>query len=461
MFEGIRTALKSNVQQSILIAENNLDDEFAIRILKALFLVKYVKGFKPTARNIAILILDGFDVDLTKHKRRIEDALAVLEHNTYIQRNGDLFEFLTDEEKDVEQDIKGTAIDASEITKELETLLFDGIIKIGRIKHAASSQDYPFARYLDDRLLGQDYELSINVATPFHEQIGKTEAIAMRTMSRDELAVVINADNRFHTDLVMFKQTEKYVRQRRTMTLRRSIERISEKRASRTAPPARPDHQGALTPRQRPHVRSRRRNRNPIRRSTSPNRTRVPDSDRQGLRQPRRCCAGSATRKRDQQVPEAARTMRRVRHAGLTEAEQEILNFAQANARPAFRTTIKAVVEQFEKKSYGWSYAAILCTTASLIAPQQDRGTRRTGPHWKATRWSGPAATRRAQQDRPRTATEFTPAQIRSSRILQGLLRRAARRNRGKALGHETAARRQGTQNRSRTWRRRHPATPS
>ena len=32
MFEGIRTALKSNVQQSILIAENNLGDEFATRI---------------------------------------------------------------------------------------------------------------------------------------------------------------------------------------------------------------------------------------------------------------------------------------------------------------------------------------------------------------------------------------------------------------------------------------------
>ena len=49
MFEGIRTALKSNVQQSILTAERNLDDVFATRVLKALFLVKYVKPFKATA----------------------------------------------------------------------------------------------------------------------------------------------------------------------------------------------------------------------------------------------------------------------------------------------------------------------------------------------------------------------------------------------------------------------------
>mgnify|MGYP006928300975 FL=1 len=45
MFEGIRTALKSNVQQSIYLAERQIQDldEFAVRVLKALFLVKYVK----------------------------------------------------------------------------------------------------------------------------------------------------------------------------------------------------------------------------------------------------------------------------------------------------------------------------------------------------------------------------------------------------------------------------------
>lgn len=48
MFEGIRTALKSSVQQSIQLAEKNLGDDFAVRVLKVLFLVKYVKEFKPS-----------------------------------------------------------------------------------------------------------------------------------------------------------------------------------------------------------------------------------------------------------------------------------------------------------------------------------------------------------------------------------------------------------------------------
>ena len=226
MFDGIRTALKANVQQSILIAEKNLGDEFAIRVLKALFLVKYVKGFKATAGNIAILMLDEFDTDLTKHQRRVEEALSLLEQNTYIQRNGELFEFLTDEEKDVEQEIKATEVDTTEVAKELETLIFDGVIKKRKLRHEASSQEYPFARHLDDQLLGRDYELSINVITPFHEHSDNAAAIAMRTMAKEELAIVLKADARFVADLMMFKRTEKYVRQARAMTQQPSIERI-------------------------------------------------------------------------------------------------------------------------------------------------------------------------------------------------------------------------------------------
>ncbi len=56
MFEGIRTALKTGIQQSILKAEQQLDNQFAVRLLKALFLVKYVKEFKPTIRNLCILM---------------------------------------------------------------------------------------------------------------------------------------------------------------------------------------------------------------------------------------------------------------------------------------------------------------------------------------------------------------------------------------------------------------------
>ena len=60
MFEGVRTALKSQIQKAVIQAENHLDNTFAVRILKALLLIKYVKEFKATARNLYVLMLGAF-----------------------------------------------------------------------------------------------------------------------------------------------------------------------------------------------------------------------------------------------------------------------------------------------------------------------------------------------------------------------------------------------------------------
>ena len=106
MFEGIRTALKSGIQQAIIQTEKNLDNPFALRLLKTLFLVKYAQEFKATTRNLCVLMLDGFDVDIPALKKQVEDALNLLEQQTCIQRSGAFYSYLTDEEKDVEQEIK-------------------------------------------------------------------------------------------------------------------------------------------------------------------------------------------------------------------------------------------------------------------------------------------------------------------------------------------------------------------
>ena len=47
-------ALQSAIQSAINNAERHLGDEYAVRVLKALFLVKYVKEFKATLRNLSV-----------------------------------------------------------------------------------------------------------------------------------------------------------------------------------------------------------------------------------------------------------------------------------------------------------------------------------------------------------------------------------------------------------------------
>jgi hypothetical protein len=370
MFEGIRTALKSSVQQSILLAERNLDNPFATRVLKALFLVKYVKAFKPTIRNIAILMLDEFDLDQAKHKRRVEDALTLLEGQTYIQRNGQYFEFLTDEEKDVEQEIKNVSIDSSEVSKQIEELVFEGVLKNRKIKHEASSQEFPYARLLDERLCGRDQELSINVITPFHQHADNVQAVAMESMSRDELAVVMPSDKRFVDDLLMYKKTEKYIRQARQSGQRDAVERIIRDKADQnvlrlkdlTARARNMVSEAALIVRgealdiraEDPQTRVERAFQTLVDKIY----TNLPML--QGVDYKESDIAAALRRGNDGMFAEVG--------TSLTEPEQEILNFAQLNSRQGLRTTAKIVIERFEKKPYGWSVWAILSMVARLVS---------------------------------------------------------------------------------------------
>ncbi|MGB2772651.1 MAG: BREX system P-loop protein BrxC, partial [Anaerolineae bacterium] len=73
MFEGVRTALKANIQRAVLNAEQQLDNPLAIQVLKALFLVKYIKEFKATVRNLSVLMLDRFDADVAARSRQLQE----------------------------------------------------------------------------------------------------------------------------------------------------------------------------------------------------------------------------------------------------------------------------------------------------------------------------------------------------------------------------------------------------
>ena len=131
MFGGIRTALKSSVQQSIHVAERDIADidPFAVRVLKALFLVKYVKEFKATPRNLTVLMLPHFNADIIALRTQVETALSLLEQQTYVQRNGDIYEYLTDEEKDVEEEIKSVEISTDKLLDHLSQLIFDQTLR--------------------------------------------------------------------------------------------------------------------------------------------------------------------------------------------------------------------------------------------------------------------------------------------------------------------------------------------
>jgi hypothetical protein len=75
-------------------------------LLKAMFLIRYIPDIvKPNVDNLATLCLDQIDADKLALKRKIQESLARLEQQRLVSRNGDLWFFLTNEERDVAREI--------------------------------------------------------------------------------------------------------------------------------------------------------------------------------------------------------------------------------------------------------------------------------------------------------------------------------------------------------------------
>ncbi len=214
MFEGIRAALKAANQRAILYAENARESgklsPLAVRLLKALFLVKYVDSFKATPRNLTVLVYDRFGTDLTQLGKDVVEALNALEAQTYIQRSGDLYDYLTNEEQKIEQEIKDVDIDSSEVSAKLNKLLAESVVKSTKAT-AKSGQIFPFGYKLDGVPYGKQYELSLHFISP--ETDFSLDQIKMQSAGFDELRVALPVEaNRMLADLRLLLKTEKYVK---------------------------------------------------------------------------------------------------------------------------------------------------------------------------------------------------------------------------------------------------------
>ena len=152
----------------------------------------------------------------------------MLEQQTYVQRSGRLYEYLTDEEKDVEQEIKNTEIDSSSVVDELGTIVFDRIIKETKIFVPKKGPfDYPFTRMIDGRPFKRTgYELTIHLITPFNEHAANLPVLLSQSMGRDELFIVMSPDDRLVRDLTLYMQTQKYFNQNINMAQNERVKMI-------------------------------------------------------------------------------------------------------------------------------------------------------------------------------------------------------------------------------------------
>ena len=80
-------------------------------VLKLLFMIKYVKEIQPKLENLATLMVTKIDENKIPLKESIEKSPQTAGPGTLIQKDGDEYVFLTDDEQDVNREIKNMLID--------------------------------------------------------------------------------------------------------------------------------------------------------------------------------------------------------------------------------------------------------------------------------------------------------------------------------------------------------------
>lgn len=170
MFEGLRNSFRTEFYASVSQAEHSSTlSPTCVRVLKALLLVKYCRDFRATPGNVRVLLYGSFNERPAKLENDIRSALDELENQLYVRRNGNEYEYLTDDEKEVESEIRNTPVSDSD-NRKLIAKLFQDVVGNTRVTYENDSFEHVYKLNLrvDGELQGpQRNDLTLDLVTDY------------------------------------------------------------------------------------------------------------------------------------------------------------------------------------------------------------------------------------------------------------------------------------------------------
>ncbi len=235
-YGAVEGFLDASVKRVITNASENsrLSAPFDAQLLAVLFMIKYVKEIKGTVENLTTLSITHIDEDRLALKGKVEGALGRLERETLVQRTGDVYEFLTDEEQDIGREIKNFTVPPGAVQSELQKIVWEEVFTLKKYRFDAR-HDYSFTKKLDEQVYGtQIGDLTLHILTPEGDSYAdfKDDAAAtMRSGSGGAVVVRLPDDRAPFDELTQYVKTGEYAKQKRGAGLSTSLRTILETRA--------------------------------------------------------------------------------------------------------------------------------------------------------------------------------------------------------------------------------------
>lgn len=175
------------------INPNNSTECFDVNVLKTLFLIKYVKEITANKENITSLMIPSIDADRIELVKKVEEALKGLVRQTLVQKNGEIYVFLTDEEQEINREIETQNVEIAEVINKVSEMIFDGLYDEKKYKIPVFSGRYAFGfnQIVDDRpyKANQNFDISLKILTPNWDM--DSDETTLRMMSGQEKSVIV------------------------------------------------------------------------------------------------------------------------------------------------------------------------------------------------------------------------------------------------------------------------------
>lgn len=231
MFEGLRGDLKGEIFNAIDVVNEHMQDPLAVRILKALLLVKYNEGFEATPKNIKVLLTKSLGDDPVALEKGIEESLLALWNAKYIQREGEKYMYLTNEEQDVEKEIGNEPVTDADVAKQVGKLLKEDVLDRVKVpyRNGNFSTSFSFNLSVDNYDIGaSNNELSARVYTDLSGVEPGTQAYA----DMKELRVILGENKLLTAEVRSWLQTNAYVAKNLATATGRRAEIIARKKTA-------------------------------------------------------------------------------------------------------------------------------------------------------------------------------------------------------------------------------------
>lgn len=198
-----------------------------VNILKLLYLIRYVDGIKANVDNITTLMIGDIRTDKLEMRRKVQASLDRLVVQNYVARHGDTYTFLTEDEQQIQRQIRNTMVDSAAVVQAVSQIIFGELFPDKKFRYG-NRYDFAFDRSIDRTAVGKpEGGIGLRILTEAAELYhGDEQLLLMRSNEEREAIMRLSDRYPYFEDLEYAAKIRKYAKSRNVAQLPEAIGQI-------------------------------------------------------------------------------------------------------------------------------------------------------------------------------------------------------------------------------------------